>query len=186
MRSLRWALAIAALIWCSVLAGAPLYAVTEESPAVGASQAAPAYGYDLAPRNALYSTPSASPETTFGVTGLTISTSAEGVSTAPVAWVVAAETEAAAGRLPFHDAALEARVTSTIDDIEAGVTRYLQDGTVFRTSEGLLPKEGAGYYSEYTVENSAYANRGVERIVVGSNGEMYYTPDHYGSFVRIR
>lgn len=104
----------------------------------------------------------------------------------PTALVVAAETEAAAGGLPFHDAALEARVTSTIDDIEAGVTRYSQDGTVFRNSEGLLPKEGAGYYTEYTVENSAYANRGVERIVVGANGEMYYTPDHYGSFVRIR
>jgi ribonuclease T1 len=112
---------------------------------------------------------------------------APGYDLAAVGSCVAAETEAGAGAgLPFHDAVLEGRVTQTLDDIEAGVTRYPQDGTVFQNREGLLPKEGAGYYTEYTVENPAYTNRGVERLVVGSNGEVYYTPDHYGSFVRIR
>ena len=67
-----------------------------------------------------------------------------------------------------------------------GVSRYPQDGTAFQNREGLRPKEGPGYYQDYTVENPAYTNRGVERIVVGSNGETYYMPDHCGSFVRIR
>jgi ribonuclease T1 len=100
----------------------------------------------------------------------------------------AAEREASVAEagLPFHDAELEGRVKQTLDDIEAGVTRYPQDGTVFQNREGLLPKEGPGYYTEYTVENPAYTNRGVERLVVGATGDVYYTPDHYGTFVRIR
>ena len=57
---------------------------------------------------------------------------ADGATSRRAPLVVAAEGEAAAGGLPFHDAALEARATSTIDDIEAGVTRYQRDGTVFR------------------------------------------------------
>ena len=34
--------------------------------------------------------------------------------------------------LPFHDAALEGRVRQTLEDIEAVVSRYPQDGTVFQ------------------------------------------------------
>lgn len=102
--------------------------------------------------------------------------------------VVAAETEAgvAEAGLPFHDAALESRVTSTLEDIENGVTRYRQDGTFFQNREGLLPKEGSGYYRKFTVDNPGVSGRGAERIVVGADGATYYTPDHYRSFVRIR
>lgn len=55
-----------------------------------------------------------------------------------------------------------------------------------RNREGLLPTAGPDYYSEHTVENPAYTNRGVERLVIGANGEVYHTPGHYGSFVKIR
>jgi guanyl-specific ribonuclease Sa len=105
-------------------------------------------------------------------------TAAEGQQ---IADEIAATEEAAGAGLPFHDAALEGRVTQTLDDIDAGVTRYSQDDTVFQNRGGLLPKEGPGYYSEYTVDYQAVSGRGAERLVVGANGEVYYTPDHYGS-----
>jgi guanyl-specific ribonuclease Sa len=46
----------------------------------------------------------------------------------------------------------------------------------------------SGYYTEYTVPfNGATEKlRGLERIVVGQDGEIYYTPDHYNNFVRIK
>jgi RHS repeat-associated protein len=101
---------------------------------------------------------------------------------------VAADGESGAQKagLPFRDPALDSRVRQTIENIDNGVTRYRQDGTIFQNREGLLPKEGVGYYREFTVDNPATSGRGAERVIVGANGETYFTPDHYDSFVRIR
>jgi ribonuclease T1 len=57
---------------------------------------------------------------------------------------------------------------------------------VFQNREGLLPEQPSGYYHEYTVLTPGSSDRGARRIVTGSQGEMYYTDDHYGSFQRIR
>jgi ribonuclease T1 len=57
-----------------------------------------------------------------------------------------------------------------------------QDGAVFRNREGLLPQRPAGHYREYTVETPGSDDRGARRIVVGADGERYYTDDHYDSF----
>jgi guanyl-specific ribonuclease Sa len=57
---------------------------------------------------------------------------------------------------------------------------------VFENSEGALPTKPLGYYSESDVWASTNSSRGTERIVVGKNGEVWYTPDHYGSFRRIK
>jgi guanyl-specific ribonuclease Sa len=40
-------------------------------------------------------------------------------------------------------------------------------------------------YREYTVLTPGSDDRGARRIVAGSNGEYYYTYDHYNSFERI-
>ena len=29
-------------------------------------------------------------------------------------------------------------------------------------------------------------DHGTERVVIGANGEVYYTPNHYGTFYRLR
>lgn len=62
---------------------------------------------------------------------------------------------------------------------------YARDGVVFNNREGLLPKRNRGYYREYTVKTPGVRHRGARRIVAGSNGEFYYTDDHYRSFRRI-
>ncbi|MBV9039229.1 MAG: hypothetical protein JO182_32395 [Acidobacteriaceae bacterium] len=30
------------------------------------------------------------------------------------------------------------------------------------------------------------SGRNAERLIIGQGGEVYYTPNHYGSFARIR
>jgi len=75
----------------------------------------------------------------------------------------------------------------TVSRIHAGgpfpATR---DGAVFSNREGRLPKRARGYYREYTVQTPGARDRGPRRIVVGTEGEMFYTDDHYRSFRRIR
>ena len=60
------------------------------------------------------------------------------------------------------------------------------DGAVYRNLNRVLPRQPAGYYHEYTVPTPGASNRGARRIVRGDAGELYYTEDHYDSFVRIR
>jgi ribonuclease T1 len=60
-----------------------------------------------------------------------------------------------------------------------------RDDTVFQNREGLLPDRPSGYYREYTVVTPGENDRGARRIVAGGNGELYYTADHYSSFVVI-
>lgn len=56
---------------------------------------------------------------------------------------------------------------------------------VFMNAEGLLPRKPRGYW----IESDVWAHRrprGPERLVFGREREVYYTADHYASFVRIR
>lgn len=57
------------------------------------------------------------------------------------------------------------------------------DGTVFFNREGLLPERERGYYREYTVPTPGLSHRGARRLVTGAEDELYYTPDHYQSFL---
>lgn len=74
----------------------------------------------------------------------------------------------------------------TLDLIESGGPfPHDEDGTTFQNREGILPAQNAGYYKEYTVETPGSDDRGARRIVAGAGKELYYTEDHYQSFVRI-
>lgn len=59
------------------------------------------------------------------------------------------------------------------------------DGQVFHNRERLLPAKESGYYREYTVRIPRSADRGPRRLVTGAGRELYYTDDHYRSFVRV-
>lgn len=59
------------------------------------------------------------------------------------------------------------------------------DGKVFGNREGLLPDHDRGYYHEYTVETPGSSDRGARRLVTGAADEVYYTGDHYESFVQV-
>ena len=68
---------------------------------------------------------------------------------------------------------------------KGGPFPYARDGVVFGNREGQLPPRKRGYYHEYTVKTPGARDRGARRIVVGAEGERYYTDDHYRSFRRI-
>lgn len=75
----------------------------------------------------------------------------------------------------------EAQQTLRLIDA-GGPFPYRQDGAVFANREGRLPAQKSGYYREYTVDTPGSADRGARRVITGSAGERYYTPDHYATF----
>ena len=82
---------------------------------------------------------------------------------------------------------LPAEAATVLDEItKGGPFEYPKnDGVVYNNFEGVLPKEKAGYYHEYTVPTPGASNRGTRRVITGSSGELYYTGDHYSTFSRI-
>lgn len=64
-----------------------------------------------------------------------------------------------------------------------GKFTYSRDGIVFNNAERILPAEQRGYYHEYTVPTPGVKTRGARRLITGSAHELYYTGDHYASFV---
>jgi hypothetical protein len=57
---------------------------------------------------------------------------------------------------------------------------------LFENIEGRLPAQPRGYYAESDVWPRGRRGRGPERLVFGREGEVFYSPDHYRTFVRIR
>lgn len=84
----------------------------------------------------------------------------------------------------FDSLPAEARETIRLID-RGGPFPYRQDGSVFQNRERLLPLKPAGYYREYTVRTPGSTDRGARRIVAGAGAELYYTADHYASFMRV-
>ncbi len=89
--------------------------------------------------------------------------------------------------LPMVDVdQLPSEAADTVTAIRSGGPYpFDRDDTVFQNREGLLPDRPTGYYREYTVVTPGENDRGARRIVAGDDGELYYTADHYSSFVVI-
>src|SRR5262245_11684675 len=62
---------------------------------------------------------------------------------------------------------------------------YRKDGSEFNNREAPLPRQGPGYYREYPVATAGSSDRGARRVVSGRAGEIYYTRDHYQTFIRL-
>lgn len=80
---------------------------------------------------------------------------------------------------------------------------FPKDGTVFQNREGLLPSKPSGYYREYTflpppgspstvtVGGRTFSidppqgRRGAERLIIGGGEVLYYSPDHYKTFIQL-
>ena len=62
---------------------------------------------------------------------------------------------------------------------------HLRDGSVYRNISGALPGRPYGYYKEYVVPTPGFKGPGPRRLVIGGGGEIYYTPDHYETFMEI-
>ena len=69
-----------------------------------------------------------------------------------------------------------------IDENQLGPHR--NDGSVFKNNRSDLPAMPPNYYREYVHEIPGSSYPGRERIVIGENGEYYYSPDHFHTFIR--
>ena len=88
------------------------------------------------------------------------------------------------GMATVAQADLPAEARDVIRRIDTGAAfQYRQDGVTFQNREGLLPAKPGGYYREYTVSTPGAQDRGARRLILGRQGELYYTPDHYRSFL---
>ncbi len=63
---------------------------------------------------------------------------------------------------------------------------HRNDGSIFKNMEGLLPKQNVGFYQEFVHPTPGLTGPGPMRIVTGQNGNMWFTPDHYKTFIPIR
>jgi guanyl-specific ribonuclease Sa len=103
---------------------------------------------------------------------------------------------AAPGLKSAGSARLDTQIRKVVESMDksgrppAGVAQGRRPGKevgVFQNLERRLPRKAAGYYRESDVwPRRAGANRGPERLVFGRDGEVYYSADHYRSFVRLR
>jgi len=80
----------------------------------------------------------------------------------------------------------------TLNRIENAIPfPHRNDGTTFKNrpltgqSTPQLPVQPSGYYTEYVHPTTGINGVGPQRIVTGNGGEIYYTPDHYETFIRL-
>ena len=74
------------------------------------------------------------------------------------------------------------------------LSEFKHDGVVFRNQnkingiweDGYLPMKEEGYYHEYVHPTEGVRGPGAHRIITGKEGEIYYTPDHYKTFFKIK
>ena len=105
--------------------------------------------------------------------------------TASVTWSVEGIQETV--RLRVENILSDSEVKKTLDRIERDDGYYKKDGAVFMNREKRLPiQRDKEYYAEWTVTTPWERDRGARRIIEGKWGELYFTDDHYRSFVRIR
>jgi ribonuclease T1 len=88
------------------------------------------------------------------------------------------------------DAARDAQVRRVIESVDAtkkppeGVAQGGNPPGMFKNREGRLPRGGT--YIESDIWPSRGRSRGVERLVFGQNGDVWFTEDHYETFKKIR
>ena len=75
----------------------------------------------------------------------------------------------------------------TLDRIERGeANRHRNDGAQFQNRENRLPRKPSGYYKEYVHPTPGENGPGPQRIIIGKQGEVWYTADHYKTFKKIK
>ena len=88
------------------------------------------------------------------------------------------------GRIVFHGTV---DLDPTLERIVRGERLPFQDdGSPFGNQEGRLPAQPDGYYTQYVNPTAQLAGPGPQRVVLGRDGEIYYSPDHGRTFMRLR
>jgi guanyl-specific ribonuclease Sa len=97
------------------------------------------------------------------------------------------------GAVPGADSGLPVKALSALPPQATDTWKLIEKGgpypyprnddVVFENREKRLPAKKSGYYHEYTVKTPGSADRGARRLITGQAHELYYTGDHYASFV---
>ena len=75
----------------------------------------------------------------------------------------------------------------TLDRIARGERNsHRNDGSTFGNRERRLPKQRSGYYTEYVHPTKGISGPGPQRVIFGKGGDIWYTPDHYETFKKIK
>ncbi|RKT53143.1 ribonuclease domain-containing protein [Saccharothrix australiensis] len=116
-----------------------------------------------------------------------------GDSPAPAPTTAPSGPSASAGSVPGAASGLPVERLSGLPAEAAATWRLIEqggpfpyprnDGVTFRNREKRLPAKSGDYYREYTVPTPGSDDRGARRLVTGSSDEVYYTGDHYSTFV---
>lgn len=67
--------------------------------------------------------------------------------------------------------------------VEVYAPGYCIGGDRFGNYEGLLPEAAGRTYYECDIDTFGASSRGAKRIIYSSDGLIYYTEDHYASFM---
>lgn len=112
---------------------------------------------------------------------------------APPSSSATAGVSGAAAKLPGSDSGLPVEPLSSLPSQARDTWRLIEaggpfpyphnDDVVFQNREKVLPRKQSGYYHEYTVKTPGSPDRGPRRLVTGQQKELFYTGDHYASFV---
>jgi hypothetical protein len=93
-------------------------------------------------------------------------------------------------RRPGHPAqVIKVDLRPTIERIRNGGPKLSErDGSVFENREGRLALKPQGYYRKYEVPTPGAGDAGRQRLIIGKNGELYYSNGHYneGTIRQIR
>ena len=69
--------------------------------------------------------------------------------------------------------------------VERYAPGHMIGGDRFGNNEGLLPDRSGRRWTEADIDTLGRDSRGAKRIVFSSDGLIYYTDDHYESFVQL-
>lgn len=67
--------------------------------------------------------------------------------------------------------------------VERVAPGYAIGGDRFYNREGVLPNVSGREYTECDIDTNGGKSRGAKRIVFSNDGQVYYTEDHYVTFV---
>jgi guanyl-specific ribonuclease Sa len=77
-------------------------------------------------------------------------------------------------------------VNAEVDRIRRGEARnHRNDGGVFNNRERLLPAAERGAYREFVYVQRGIPFPGPARLVISRTGDVWFTGDHYSSFIRV-
>lgn len=77
----------------------------------------------------------------------------------------------------------KSQIDGHISDYYTNENKLSIGGDIFYNREGLLPYKSGRTYYEADINYHGQSSRGAERIVFSNDGLIFYTSDHYDSFI---